>query len=98
MGSTCGAVTGAYMALGLANPIDKENPRQSGDKHNALTAEFSRKFLELHGSLNCTKLLGYDLSKPEEAAQAHEKGLFASKCPVLVSDAVKIVEKLLNSK
>jgi C_GCAxxG_C_C family probable redox protein len=94
--STCGAVTGAYMALGLANPVSQENPRQSMEKISALINEFNRKFKELHGGLNCTELLGYDLSKPEEATKARENGLFASKCPEFVGDAAKIVESLLK--
>jgi C_GCAxxG_C_C family probable redox protein len=95
--SICGAVTGAYMALGLANPVSPENPRQSMDKTNALMAEFTRRFKELHGSLNCSELVEYDLSIPEEAAKARESGVFADKCPVFVSDAVKIVQELLKS-
>jgi C_GCAxxG_C_C family probable redox protein len=94
--STCGVVTGAYMALGLANPVSKDNPRQSMDKVNALIAEFNRKFKELHGALNCTELLGYDLSKQEEATKAREAGLFATKCPDFVRDAAQIVESLLK--
>ncbi|OGO17702.1 MAG: hypothetical protein A2Z15_03270 [Chloroflexi bacterium RBG_16_50_11] len=94
--SVCGAVTGAYMALGLANPVSKGNPRQSMDKTSALIAEFNRRFKELYGTLNCTELLGYDLTKPEEAAKAREKGLFVTKCPEFVRDAVKIVESLLQ--
>jgi C_GCAxxG_C_C family probable redox protein len=94
--STCGAVTGAYMALGLANPVTKENPRQSMDKTNALAAEFNRKFKELHGSLNCTDLLGYNVTRPEESAKAREKGVFNTICPALVRDSVQIVEDLLK--
>jgi C_GCAxxG_C_C family probable redox protein len=94
--STCGAVTGAYMALGLANPVSKDNPRQSMEKTSALINEFNRKFKELHGSLNCTGLLGYDLSIPEQATKAREAGLFATKCPVFVEDAAKIVDSLLK--
>jgi C_GCAxxG_C_C family probable redox protein len=94
----CGAVTGAYMVLGLANPPPKENPRQSMDKTNALAAEFNRKFEELYGSICCTDLLGYSLTNPEEAAEAREKGLFVTKCPEFVRDAVKIVESLLKEK
>ncbi len=94
--STCGAVTGAYMALGLANPVSQENPRQSMEKIGALINEFNRKFKELHGALNCTELLGYDLSIPEKAKEAREKGLFVSKCPEFVGDAAKIVESLLK--
>jgi len=94
--STCGAVTGAYMALGLANPVSKDNPRQSMEKIGTLIAEFNRKFKELHGALNCTELLGYDLSIPEQATKAREAGLFATKCPEFVRDAAQIVENLLK--
>jgi C_GCAxxG_C_C family probable redox protein len=94
--SVCGAVTGAYMALGLANKSSKENARQNIDKTYDLMAEFNRKFKALHGSTNCTELLGYNISKPEEMAAAHEKGLFITKCPVFVEDAVRIVESLLK--
>jgi C_GCAxxG_C_C family probable redox protein len=92
----CGAVTGAYMALGLANPISKDNPRQSMEKTGALIAEFNRRFKEKHGALNCTELLGYNLSVPEEAKKAFDAGLFATKCPEFVKDAAKIVEDLLK--
>lgn len=93
----CGAVSGAYMVLGLANPVSKETPRQSMDKTNALIAEFNRRFKELHGRLTCTGLLGYNLSVPEKAKEAREKGLFTEKCPVFVGDAVRILEDLLKN-
>lgn len=95
-GSVCGAVTGAYMALGLANPASKENPRQSVDKTYGLIAEFERRFKKLHGTVNCSELLGYDLTKPEKVAEAREKGVFTTKCPVFVADAVKLAEELLK--
>jgi C_GCAxxG_C_C family probable redox protein len=97
-GSVCGAVTGAYMALGLANPSSKENPRQGIDKTYALMIDFNREFKKLHGSLNCTELLKYDLSKPEELIKARDAGVFVSKCPVFVRDAVAIAEKLLERR
>ena len=93
---TCGAVTGAYMVLGLANPVSQDNPRRNMDKVVALEAEFNRKFKDLHGALNCTELLGYDLSIPEQLTKAREKGLFTDKCPVFVGDAAQIVEDLLK--
>jgi C_GCAxxG_C_C family probable redox protein len=96
--SVCGAVTGAYMALGLANKTSKDNPRQNIDKTYALMAEFSRKFNELHGSTNCTQLLGYDLSKPKDMKAATDAKIFTTMCPIFVSDAVKIVEDLIKLK
>jgi len=95
-GSVCGAVTGAYMALGLANRTTKENPRQNVEKTYALIAEFTEKFKELHGSANCTELLGFDLTKPEEMVKARDKGVFLNMCPVFVADAVKIADDLLK--
>jgi C_GCAxxG_C_C family probable redox protein len=95
-GHVCGAVTGAYMALGLANPASKENPRQSVEKTYALVNEFDYQFKELHGTVNCTELLGYDLSKPEKVLEARGKGLFTTLCPQFVADAVRITEDLLK--
>ncbi len=95
-GSVCGAVTGAYMALGLSKPASKENPRQSVEKTYGLIAEFDRRFRKLHGTVNCSELLGYDLTIPEKVAEAREKGLFITMCPGFVADAVKIVEDLIK--
>jgi len=97
-GSVCGAVTGAYLALGLANKTSKDNPRQNIDKTYALMAEFNQKFKALHGSTNCTQLLGYDLSKPEGMKAAADAKVFITMCPNFVNDAVKIVEELLKLK
>jgi C_GCAxxG_C_C family probable redox protein len=95
-GRTCGAVTGAYMVLGLAQKNTSDNPRESIDRTYALVNEFNRKFEALHGSVTCKELLGYDLSTPEGQAAAREKQAFSTKCPNYVRDAVKIVEGLLN--
>jgi C_GCAxxG_C_C family probable redox protein len=97
-GGVCGAVSGACMALGMSNPPSKDNPRQSIDKTYGQAKEFVRRFKELHGTVNCCELLGYDLTKPEKLAEAREKGVFTNLCPNLVADAVKITEELLNMK
>jgi C_GCAxxG_C_C family probable redox protein len=94
-GRTCGAVSGAYLTLGLSQKITSGNPRENTDKTYALMAEFDRKFKSLHGSLNCTELTGYDLSLSGQLAEAREKQVFATKCPNFVRDAVNIVEGLL---
>jgi C_GCAxxG_C_C family probable redox protein len=96
-GRTCGAVTGAYMVLGLSRKNATENPRESLEKTYALISEFNRRFGELHGSVICRELIGHDLSAPEGLAQARESGIFTVKCPEFVSDAVKIVEDLLKT-
>ena len=78
-------------------PASAGNARVNIEKTYALIGEFNRKFKALHGSLNCTELIGYDLSKPEEVAKAREAKVFIdTKCPNYVRDAVKIVERLLK--
>jgi C_GCAxxG_C_C family probable redox protein len=95
-GRTCGAVSGAYMVLGLSQKMSPENPRESIDKTYALIQEFDREFKALHGSSICKDLIGYDLGTPEGLAQAREKKVFTSVCPDFVRDAVKILERLLQ--
>lgn len=97
-GRTCGAVSGAYMVLGLAQKITSGDPRENINKTYALMAEFDKKFKLLHGSLNCTALTGYNLSKPEKLAEARDKKVFTTKCPDFVRDAVTIVASLLKKE
>jgi C_GCAxxG_C_C family probable redox protein len=95
-GQTCGAVTGAYMALGLAQKITTENARENIEKTYALVGKFNQEFTRLHGSINCTELTGYDFRISGKAEEARDKQVFTTICTNLVSDAVKIAESLLK--
>ena len=97
-GKTCGAVTGAYMVLGLAQEMSSDSPRESLEKTYALVREFNRRFEALHGSLTCKELIGYDLSTPEGFAEARDKKVFTSVCPDFVRDSVRTLEMLLQSR
>jgi C_GCAxxG_C_C family probable redox protein len=97
-GRTCGAVTGAYMVLGLAQKISPENPRESVEKTSGLMKKFNRKFMKLHSSMTCKELTGYDLSDKKDRDDAHRKEVFATVCPIFVGDSVKILENLQKSK
>jgi C_GCAxxG_C_C family probable redox protein len=92
-GKTCGAVTGAYMVIGLKQAETKlENAQQVKERVYALVREFNRRFIEINGFTACKDLLGCDLSTPEGSAAAKEKSLFNTLCPKFVHDAVEIVE------
>jgi len=91
LGLTCGAVTGALMAIGLwygGGPEMKEGTYE-------IVGDFVERFTRLHGSINCTELVGHDLSKPEQLAKAREEAVFAVRCVKYVEDAVKILEELI---
>jgi len=95
-GKTCGAVTGSYMVLGLAQQISIDNPRASLEKTYALIREFNRRFKAIHGSLLCKTLLGRDLNTRKGLTAARDKNLFTSVCPDFVGDAARILEALLT--
>ena len=95
MGETCGAVTGALMAIGLKYGMTQAKDEAAREKTYKLAQEFMTRFKARHNSLVCRELLGYDLSSPEGRKAAHDKGLFTTLCPELVRDAVEIVEQIL---
>jgi len=94
-GNICGAVSGAIMVIGLKYGKAERGDDAATEKTRALVREFIREFTANHGSVNCTELLGYNLSDPEEYETARESRLFVTKCPELVGDAVAILEEIL---
>lgn len=94
-GEVCGAVTGAIMVLGLKYGHYIEGDTETKSKAHALTSEFIRRFEDKYGTIICKKLLGYDLSNPEEYTLLNEKGMFKSMCPKFIEDAIGILEGLI---
>ena len=64
-GEICGAVSGAYMALGLKYGRWKSEDAEAREKTYALMREFDKEFLIRNGSLYCNRLLEGDISTPE---------------------------------
>lgn len=95
-GNICGSVSGAIMVIGLTYGKAGEGDDAATEKTRALVRKFISEFTRKNGSINCTELLGYDLSDPEEYEAARESGIFIDKCPCLVRDAADILERLLN--
>jgi C_GCAxxG_C_C family probable redox protein len=95
MGETCGAVTGAFMVIGLKYGKTKAEDDTARDRTYELVDEFVTRFKDRHGSIICKELLGYDLSNPQEREAAKEKGLFDTLCPQLVRHATEILEEIL---
>ena len=94
MGETCGAVTGALMAIGLKYGKVKAGDDGAREQTYKLAGEFVTRFKARRGSTICRELLGHNLGIAEERQTAHDKGLFATLCPQLVRDAVEIVEEI----
>jgi C_GCAxxG_C_C family probable redox protein len=93
MAETCGAVTGAYMVLGLKTQTEGKTIQEIKAEAKAAVKKFNELFLVKHGSLQCKKLLGVNISTPEGSAEANEKNLFNTVCAGLVGSAAEILEK-----
>jgi C_GCAxxG_C_C family probable redox protein len=92
---TCGAVTGALMALGLKYGATDAADKEAKEKAYALAREFVDRFEARHGSSVCRELLGWDISTPAGHEAAKYRRLFSTLCPKYVADAAEIVEVLL---
>ena len=90
---TCGAVTGAYLVIGLKYGQHTPGDTAAKEKAYALVREFARRFEERNQSTGCRALLGIDLAVcDKEIAAARVKQV----CPKMVRDAAEILESLLQ--
>lgn len=92
---TCGAVTGAFMVIGLKYGRTRADDIDAKMKTAEMTAEFAKKFKARHGSVGCTELLGCNISTLEGLERAKKKDLFKQLCPKYVISAVEILEEML---
>ena len=96
MGETCGAVTGAFMVIGLKYGKTKTEDEQTKEKAYSLVKEFVDEFKARNKSIVCRELLGCDISTPGGVTLAKEKNLFATLCPKFVQDSAEIIEQILG--
>jgi C_GCAxxG_C_C family probable redox protein len=94
MAETCGAVTGALMALGLKYGATTPD-RQAKEMTYERVRQFAARFKARHGSLTCRDLLGCDMGTVEGLEIARQQGLLTSSCPQFVRSAAEILEELL---
>ncbi len=97
LGKTCGAVTGAFMVLGLR--YGRGSPDQATKKRvYARIQEFADRFNSRNGSLTCKGLLGLDISTPEGHEAARKKQLFTTTCPRFIRDAAEVLEEMMQGQ
>ena len=92
LGHTCGAVTGAYLVIGLKHGKCLPDDSEAKEKTFALIQEFDKRFVEKHGSTNCRELMGVDMRYGDMKIA---KTQVQKKCPILVRDAAEILESIL---
>ncbi len=95
MGETCGAVTGAFMVIGLKHGKTTADDDEAREKTYELVKEFTARFKGRNKTLLCRELLGHDLSTQQGRDAVLEKNLFITLCPRFVRDAVEIIDEIL---
>lgn len=89
---TCGAVTGAYMVIGIKHGHDVSDADKKANTKNQIR-KFNEKFKAQHKSLICKELTGFDISTPEGSEAANKNGVFQTKCPLFIKTACNILEE-----
>lgn len=89
MGRTCGAVTGALMVLGLYEGRTRAEDLYSKVQLKKRADSFLEAFHARFGSINCYELL--DKAKEEDPGSDVYRN-----CPVYISEAVRLVQEILD--
>ena len=98
MCEVCGALTGAFMVIGLKYGKENTDGTRYGSETETtyrLVADVAAKFKQRNGSIYCRELIGHDLMDPVERAKVVELGLFKTTCRKCILDAVEILEATL---
>ncbi|MBI9076246.1 MAG: C_GCAxxG_C_C family protein [Desulfatibacillum sp.] len=97
-GNTCGAVTGALMALGVKYGNKAPDEKAAKEKTVLKSVLFMHHFTQACGSVLCRDLLGVDLSQPGVLEHAREMHLFEKTCPRYVGTAADILDAMFNGE
>jgi C_GCAxxG_C_C family probable redox protein len=94
-GDWCGAVTGAFLVIGMKYGRVKPDDTAAKDKTYALVQEFVKRFKAKHGTARCNDLLGCDIGTPEGQKTIEAKKLHQTLCENLIRDAIGILDAIL---
>ena len=95
VGGECGAVSGAYLVLGLKYGFAHPGDAEGVGKMIAKVKGFVERFQLLHAEIDCPRLLGLDIFSEEGHKHFLENNIKAATCARFVGDAVKILEEIL---
>jgi len=76
----CGAVTGAFMVIGLYSSKTHQDNLSRKNHSYQLIQQFDQQFKSIHHTTQCSELLGCDLRTEEGHAYAVENKLFQQIC------------------
>ncbi len=93
---TCGAVTGAFMVIGVH--VGKQYPENSMRKSVSykLIQDFEAEFTKMNKSIKCMDLINVDLRTDEGQKQFSERMLGTKVCEKCIANATEIIDRLIK--
>ena len=95
-GRTCGAISGAIMAIGVLNGLQSKNVVQSKERTYKISSILIERLKEKFETTQCYELIGVDMKDPEAKKAARERGVFNNQCSEFVATAARIVLDLFS--
>jgi C_GCAxxG_C_C family probable redox protein len=96
MQETCGAVSGAYMVIGLKYGKYNKDDNESREKTYRLVREFNSEFKKIFKTTECKELLGCSLLTEEGKKYFKDNNLLEKVCVKCVESSVKILNILVD--
>jgi C_GCAxxG_C_C family probable redox protein len=94
-GWTCGALSGAFLAVGLHAGHTAAQDSVRKDDVYARVQAIAERFREAHGSTQCHKLIGFDLLDAGQRQAAADAQVFTRVCPRFVRTAAALAAETL---
>ncbi len=92
----CGAVTGAFMVLGVLYGYSDVNASDKGE-HYTRIQEFANRFKEDNGSIICRELLGLGPGSSDSTPEKRTKAYYEKRpCPKKVYSSAYILADFIN--
>jgi C_GCAxxG_C_C family probable redox protein len=95
LGETCGAVTGAYMVIGLKCWDMDITPNEKKELTYKKVQEFAEEFKKINNTTQCKELINCILTTEEGQKKFKDENLHQNVCAKAVKNAVEILEKIL---
>ncbi len=97
LSETCGAITGAVMAISLKFGQTNSEDQKAKEITYYHVQECIDQFKQRNGSITCKELIGIDLTAPDGRRRFRDEKIKDKICPKFVEDAKEILSGLFQA-
>ena len=96
IGKTCGAVTGAFMVIGLYNSKKYKDNASLKEASMSMIRKFEQDFKLANGTISCKDLINCDLNTEAGQTYYKENNLAETICEKCISNSITLINKLIT--